>query len=119
MFHEYVAGKPVTVNLPAPLLKAAGDRPIRMHIGGWTDEIYKERDAFSRMPELVRFYTVNSTRTVIASAFGGLIYITLPEGLKLADQTLTVTGTRATSNKGSAACTPCMRRGGNPSWPRV
>lgn len=44
------------------------------------------------MPEMVRFYTVSSARTVIGSAFGGLIYITLPEGLKLADQTITVTG---------------------------
>ncbi|WIA13984.1 hypothetical protein OEZ85_002547 [Tetradesmus obliquus] len=41
---------------------------------------------------MVRFYTVSSARTVIGSAFGGLIYITLPEGLKLADQTITVTG---------------------------
>jgi hypothetical protein len=44
------------------------------------------------MPELVRFHTVKSTRTVRSSAFGGLIYITLPEGMNLPDQTITVTG---------------------------
>jgi hypothetical protein len=89
----WAAGKPVTVVLPRALLKLPQDSaPITLHIGGWTDEIYRERDEFTRMPELVRFYTVKSTRTVISSAFGGLIYITLPEGMKLPDQTITVTG---------------------------
>jgi hypothetical protein len=88
-----VAGKPVTVTIPQAMLKLpAGSAPIMLHIGGWTDEIYQERTEFQRLPEIARLYTVNSTRTVIASAFGGLIYITLPEGMKLADQTITVTG---------------------------
>lgn len=89
-----MAGQPVTVTIPQALLRAlpVGSAPITLHIGGWTDNIYKDRAEFTRLPEMVRFYTVSSARTVIGSAFGGLIYITLPEGLKLADQTITVTG---------------------------
>jgi hypothetical protein len=49
------AGKPVTVTIPQAMLELPEDSaPITLHIGGWTDDIYRERAEFTRMPELVR-----------------------------------------------------------------
>lgn len=79
----------MTIELPSSLLGLPG--PITLHIGGWTDTLYHKEEWY-RLPEIVRFYRVKSASTVIASALGGLIYITLPEGLAKGEVTVTVTG---------------------------
>jgi hypothetical protein len=84
-------GTLVTVTLPSIVVARGG---ATVHIGGWTDLRYKTTTWY-RLPEVVRRYTVSSTITTIASAYGGLIYVDLPKNLKGLEQgmvSVTVTG---------------------------
>ncbi|GAB4822327.1 hypothetical protein N2152v2_009373 [Parachlorella kessleri] len=83
-----MAGQLVTVRVPPQLL---GKGPVWLHIGGWTDPLYKKAQ-WVRLPELVRWFSARSTATQIASAHGGLIYITLPAGLSLGPLPVHITG---------------------------
>jgi hypothetical protein len=82
-------GTLVTVTLP-PSVTTDGTTVI--HIGGWTDLLYK-KTTWYRLPEVVRRYSVTGTSTTtIASAYGGLIYVTLPKNLNLGSIIVSVTG---------------------------
>ena len=81
-------GTLVTVTLPSSVVTAGG---ATLHIGGWTDWLYK-KTTWVRLPEVVRRYSVTAQSTTIASAYGGLIYVTLPEALTLGSISVTVTG---------------------------
>jgi hypothetical protein len=83
-----MAGRPVTVRLPPGLLSKPG---VRLHVGGWKDVLYTKA-VWARLPEVVRWFSVTSETTRIASALGGLIYITLPAGLDVGSVTVEVAG---------------------------
>ena len=81
-------GTVVTVTLPSSVM-STGTPTI--HIGGWSDWLYK-KTTWKRLPEMLRKFTVKSETTIIASAYGGLIYVTLPKNLNLGVISVTVTG---------------------------
>ena len=81
-------GRPVTVTVPASI---ASLQQATLHIGGWTDGLYKHTE-WARLPEIVRRYSIAANTTTIGSALGGLIYITLPGGLSLGSVSVQVTG---------------------------
>jgi hypothetical protein len=84
-------GTVVTVAFPAAVMSAAAGKSIRIHIGCHTDSLW-HKSPWVRLPEVVRRYTASSASTAIGSALGGLIYITLPSGLSLGLQDVTITG---------------------------
>jgi hypothetical protein len=81
-------GTVVKVTVPSSVV-ATGTTTV--HIGGWTDLLYS-KTTWRRLPDIVRKYAISSTTTDIASAYGGLIYLTLPKGLNLGSIRVTVTG---------------------------
>lgn len=95
-------GTVVQVTVPASLATVGAT----LHIGGFTDTLY-DHTQWARLPEIVRWYPVSSTVTKISSALGGLIYLTLPEGLGLGTVQVSVKGeewrlqTRASSGRQS------------------
>jgi hypothetical protein len=101
-------GTVVTFTMPS-VLATAGTTVI--HIGGWTDVLYK-KTTWYRLPEVVRRYSVSgTTTTTIASAYGGLIYVTLPKGLNLGSISVTVTGGSLVSLT-TYGVVQCLRRHG-------
>jgi hypothetical protein len=81
-------GTLVALTLPSAVVTRGG---TTVHIGGWTDLLYK-KTTWYRLPEVVRRYTLSNTTTTIASAYGGLIYVTLPQGSNLGTISVIVTG---------------------------
>ncbi|MDE3258698.1 MAG: M60 family metallopeptidase [Gemmatimonadota bacterium] len=67
-------GELVRVTVPAAV--ASGGR-IHVHVGVHTDDI-SVRDEWTRMPIISRRFRVVSVTTLVANAFGGLIYIEVP-----------------------------------------
>jgi N-terminal domain of M60-like peptidases len=68
-------GEPVTVTVPQALADADG---AHLLVGGWSDTLY-HLEEWPRIPKVQRKFAVTDVDTVIGSALGGLIYITLPE----------------------------------------
>ena len=83
-------GKNVTVTVPSSIATAGS---ATLHIGGWTDKLYA-KTLWKRLPDVVKFFSISSTSVNIVSAYGGLIYLTLPTGLSLGSISVTVTGER-------------------------
>lgn len=52
---------------------------LTVQIGSHTDTLW-HLDSWERCPEVVRRYAIHRSRTDAANAFGGLIYIDVPEG---------------------------------------
>lgn len=69
------AGAKITVKLPADAVKDG----YRVRIGCHTDGIYP-REKWPRLPEISLQSPLNSAENVVASAFGGLVYIEAPGG---------------------------------------
>ncbi|MCK6520592.1 M60 family metallopeptidase [Myxococcota bacterium] len=80
-------GEPVTVTIPA----AWAGRGLKAQIGAHTDTLW-HLDEWRRHPELTRAYDLDAAETLIASAFGGPIYLTVPGGLDLGEGEVTVSG---------------------------
>ena len=53
-------------------------RGLSLQIGCHTDSLMDVKAAWSRMPEVVRRFPLNDTKVEIGHAFGGLIYIVVP-----------------------------------------
>ena len=81
------AGEQVRVVLSA----SAVDSGLTALIGAHTDSIWGH-DEWSRMPEMTRSYALQSIETIVASAFGGLLYIRVPGGTDLGSIEVTVDG---------------------------
>jgi len=73
-------GKTVTVTVPD---KAVGQGLV-IRIGCHSDSLWgAEGDEWRRMPEVCRRFPVTTRDTKVANAFGGLLYIEVPEECKL------------------------------------
>ncbi len=81
------AGEVVTVKLPQPLIDAG----FKVQIGCHTDTLWHLKKVV-RAPDLCNEQTVKSTATEIASQFGGLIYIIVPENSKKGVITAEISG---------------------------
>ena len=68
-------GERVTVTMPASVAAAGG---FQVRVGAHTDGIWLRPD-WTRMPEITRSFPVSAATTPVANAFGGLIYINVPE----------------------------------------
>ena len=72
-------GELVTVKVPVAVARAGG---FHVRIGAHSDGIWK-RDEWTRMPEISRRFRVSEATTPVANAFGGLIYIEVPDKVGL------------------------------------
>lgn len=70
------AGQALTIDVP----KEAIGRNLRARIGCHSDSI-AHHEQWKRMPEISRSFALNQSSQQIASAFGGLLYIEIPDGL--------------------------------------
>ena len=80
-------GEPLTVQIPA----AWAGRGLKAQIGAHTDTLW-HLDEWQRHPEITRAYTLDTEETLIASAFGGPVYLTVPGGLDLGVGEITLDG---------------------------
>lgn len=67
-------GEVVTVTVP----QAAADKGLRLRIGCHTDGLWGN-DRWSRPPEITRSFSITNVVTKGACAFGGLVYIEVPQ----------------------------------------
>jgi hypothetical protein len=102
-------GTLVTVTLPSTVVTPG---VTTVHIGGWTDLLYK-KSTWYRLPDVVRRYTVSSTTTTIASAYGGLIYVDLPKGNQGSISVSVTGGSLVALGKGLNICSFYLLRGGS------
>jgi hypothetical protein len=80
-------GEALTVQIPA----AWAGRGLKAQIGAHTDTLW-HLDEWQRHPEITRAYDLDSAQTLIASAFGGPVYLTVPGGLDLGVGEITLDG---------------------------
>ena len=78
-------GEKITVTLP----KEIAGKGFAVRIGCHTDTLY-HLDSWSRMPDVSRSVPLREETTVVANAFGGLVYIEVPSKEK-ADSPFSVT----------------------------
>ena len=68
-------GEVVTVTAPNKVVRAGG---FYVRVGAHSDGIW-ERDEWTRMPEISRRFRISKATTRVANAFGGLIYVEVPD----------------------------------------
>ena len=68
-------GELVTVTVPAAAAAAGG---FHVRVGAHSDGIWNRPD-WTRMPEISRRFPVAAAKTLVANAFGGLIYVEVPD----------------------------------------
>ena len=81
-------GELVTVTVPATVA-AAGDFHVR--VGAHSDDI-SVRDKWTRMPQISRRFPLSAVKTLVANAFGGLIYVEVPVAANLGKITVKIEG---------------------------
>ena len=67
-------GELVTVTVPAEVAAAGG---FRVRVGAHSDRIWHGSE-WTRMPEISRRFPISASKTLVANAFGGLIYVEVP-----------------------------------------
>ena len=67
-------GELVTVTVPAAVSTAGG---FHVRVGAHSDSIWA-RPEWTRMPEISRRFPISAPKTLVANAFGGLIYVEVP-----------------------------------------
>ena len=72
-------GELVKVSVPA---EVAADGGFMVRVGAHSDGIWP-RPAWTRMPEISRRFAVERETVPVANAFGGLVYLEVPEGAGL------------------------------------
>jgi hypothetical protein len=77
------------ITLRVPQTQAA--QGLNLVIGVHTDQLWNVEE-WSRMPSIVLQQPIKSTETRAASAFGGGIYVAVPEGSKAGDFDVTISG---------------------------
>jgi hypothetical protein len=81
-------GAQVTVRVPTAL---ASDGRCDVMVGAhWDDNT--GTDAWARVPVITRFFPLRAESTVVANAFGGLLYVRVPAGVSVGPADMTVTG---------------------------
>lgn len=81
-------GELVTVTVPDA---AAGSGGFQVRVGAHTDGIW-QRSEWKRMPEISRRFPVSETTTLVANAFGGLIYLEVPDDADLGSIAVRIEG---------------------------
>ena len=81
-------GELITVTVPAKLAQADS---FGVRVGAHTDRIW-QRSEWTRMPDISRYFPIFTTRTVVANAFGGLIYIDVPDDADIGSVTIEIEG---------------------------
>ena len=81
-------GEPVTVRVPAEAGAAGG---FHVRVGAHSDGLWR-RDEWKRMPEISRRFAVSAATTLVANAFGGLIYVEVPVDANLGIITVEIEG---------------------------
>ena len=81
-------GELVTVTVPAEVAKAGG---FRVRVGAHSDRIWHQPE-WTRMPEISRRFPISTTKTLVANAFGGLIYIEVPSDADLGSVIVEIEG---------------------------
>ena len=72
-------GEMVTVTVPTEVAATGG---FHVRVGAHSDGIWG-RPEWTRMPEISRRFPISATNTLVANAFGGLIYIEVPADARL------------------------------------
>jgi len=80
-------GAVITVTIPA----AAAGEGLEVMIGAHSDQLWG-KDAWHRIPRIVRSFPLDAAATEAASAFGGPVYVLVPAGSELGPVEITVTG---------------------------
>jgi hypothetical protein len=80
-------GEVITITLPA----AAAGRGLALRIGAHTDTLW-HLARWQRFPEVTTSRTLDAPVTKVASAFGGTLFIVVPERCKLGSVNVTVGG---------------------------
>lgn len=81
------AGDVITVTVPE---KAVG-KGLHVRIGAHDDKLYR-LDSWQRSPDICQRVSINTSTTLAASAFGGLVYIEVPLDLKIGSFKTEVSG---------------------------
>ncbi len=81
-------GELVTVTVPAEVAAVGG---FHVRVGAHSDRIW-HRSEWTRMPEISRRFPVSATKTLVANAFGGLIYIEVPADAGLGSISVEIEG---------------------------
>ena len=81
-------GELVTVTVSAEVAKADG---FGVRVGAHSDRIW-HRSEWTRMPEISRYFSISAAETLVANAFGGLIYVEVPADASLGNVTVQVKG---------------------------
>ena len=79
-------GELITVEAPT----SAADRGLRLRIGAHSDTLW-HLDSWERAPDITRTFPIAGERTAGANAFGGPIYVEVPEKCGLGVIRLTIT----------------------------
>ncbi|HWB20876.1 MAG TPA: M60 family metallopeptidase, partial [Phycisphaerales bacterium] len=80
-------GQKIVVELP----NMPGTNEMQVQIGTHTDELW-DKPEWRRAPEIVERWPIKSTRTEAASAFGGLVYIVVPEHCNAGEMKVRISG---------------------------
>jgi hypothetical protein len=80
-------GEVVTVTIP----QAAADKGLHLRIGCHTDRLWGN-ERWSRPPEITRNYPMTSAVTKGACAFGGLVYIDVPQKCSAGEISVQISG---------------------------
>ncbi|MDE2823119.1 MAG: M60 family metallopeptidase [Chloroflexota bacterium] len=81
-------GELVTITVSPRVARVGG---FRVRIGAHSDRI-RRLSEWKRMPEISRDFPISATTTLIANAFGGLIYIDVPADADIGGVTVEITG---------------------------
>jgi hypothetical protein len=78
-------GEAVTITVPA----AAAESGLQVHLGCHTDKLWG-LDTWKRAPQIVRRFPLKQPVTAVANAFGGLIYVDVPDNCELGSLTVQI-----------------------------
>ena len=81
-------GELVTVTVPAEVAKADS---FGVRVGAHSDGLWP-RSVWTRMPEISRYFPISETNTLVANAFGGLVYVEVPDDAELGSIAVEIKG---------------------------
>ena len=81
-------GELVTVTVPTEVAATVG---FHVRVGAHSDRIW-HRSEWTRMPEISRRFLISATETLVANAFGGLIYVEVPAEADLGSVAIKIEG---------------------------
>ena len=81
-------GELVTVTVPTEVAATGG---FHVRVGAHSDRIW-HRSEWTRMPEISRRFLISATETLVANAFGGLIYVEVPAEADLGSVAIKIEG---------------------------